>query len=233
MKYSTKVKHILNKNCLSLIINALNCALKIGDELLIKMISEATLNYSIILGDEETKKYAEKIYRKYSEDIEIEEILATEKEFKGDYYLLPAIYTAFKLLDKDTKDIYGVVKLLLESANCLNNEKKFDTSKLKEEKITKDLLQIYYNIEEELFGKTVHHIPFEKMWTLILKMGKPPRIEDITTIDFIYETLEKLKRRNLSGSELAESLIMIIKTLYSSKEVKTLAETILKTENII
>lgn len=233
MKYNVKGETYLSKNCLPLIINALNHALKIGDELLVKMISEAALNYSIILGDENTRKYAEEIYRKYSEDIEIEEILAAKREFKKDYYLLPAMYTAFKLLDKNTKNIYEVVKLLLDAANCLNSKKKFDSSKLEEGKITKDILQIYYNIEEELFGKTIHRISFEKMWTLILKMGKSPRIEDVTTIDFIYETLEKLRKRNLSGYELAESLRTIIETLYRSKEVKNLAEIILQVENII
>lgn len=222
----------MNKKCLSFIINALNQALKIADELLIKVISEAALNYSIILGDEEAKKYAEEIYRKYSEDIEIEEILAAKREFKGDYYLLPAIYTAFKLLDKNTKHNYDIVKLLLSAANCLTNKEKFDTSKLEEEKITKDILQIYYSVEEELFGKTIHRISFEKMWELIIKTEKPPRIGDITTIDFIYETLEKLRRQNLSGKELAKSLLMIIKTLYRSEEVKTLVEAVLQTENI-
>ena len=189
----------LDKACLTFIVDALNYATKISDKLLVKMISEALLNYSIIFRDDEVKKYSEEIYRKYSEDVEVEEVLATKKEFKKDYYLLPAIYTSLKLLNKSDKNIFRVVKLLLEAANCLAGKIKFNTSSIKEE-VTKDILQIYYEVEEQLFGEDVHYVPFEKMWRIIVETRKTPRVEDITTIDFIYETIRKLKIKNVHGN---------------------------------
>ena len=220
----------LDKACLTFIVDALNYATKISDKLLVKMISEALLNYSIIFRDDEVKKYSEEIYRKYSEDVEVEEVLATKKEFKKDYYLLPAIYTSLKLLDKSEKNIFRVVKLLLEAANCLAGKIKFNTSNIKEE-VTKDILQIYYEVEEQLFGEDVHYVPFEKMWHIIVETRKTPRVGDITTIDFIYETIRKLKIKNVHGEELSEALMMIINSLYKSEEVKELAKAVIQIES--
>jgi len=223
--------NILSKACLTLIFNALNYATEVGDELLVKMISEALLNYSIIFGDAKAKKYSEEIYRKYSEDVEVEEILAAKKEFKKDYYLLPAIYVSLKLLDKGDKNIFRIVKLLLEAANCLSGETKFNTSNIKEGELSKDVLQIYYEVEERLFGGDIHYVPFEKMWSIIVETRKSPRVEDITTIDFIYETIRKLKMRNIRGKELSEALMMIISSIYRSEEVKELAKAIIHIES--
>lgn len=220
----------LDKACLTFIVDALNYATKISDKLLVKMISEALLNYSIIFRDNEMKKYSEEIYRKYSEDIEVEEVLAAKKEFKKDYYLLPAIYISLKLLDKSDKNILRVVKLLLDAANCLAGEIKFNTSSIKE-KATRDILQIYYEVEEQLFGEDVHYVPFEKMWRIIVETRKNPRVEDITTIDFIYETIRKLKIKNVHGEELSEALMMIINSLYKSEGVKELAKAIIQIES--
>lgn len=220
----------MDKACLTFIVDALNYATKISDKLLVKMISEALLNYSIIFRDNEMKKYSEEIYRKYSEDIEVEEVLAAKKEFKKDYYLLPAIYISLKLLDKGDKNILRVVKLLLDAANCLAGEIKFNTSSIKE-KATRDILQIYYEVEEQLFGEDVHYVPFEKMWRIIVETRKNPRVEDITTIDIIYETIRKLKIKNVHGEELSEALMMIINSLYKSEGVKELAKAIIQIES--
>ncbi|MHA1582493.1 MAG: hypothetical protein ACTSYM_08415 [Candidatus Baldrarchaeia archaeon] len=221
----------MDKTCLTFILDALKCAIEKDDKLLVKMVSEAALNYSIIFEDEEAKKYSEQIYRKYSEDVEVEELLAAEKEFKKDYYLLPAIYTSLRSLDRGSNNIFRIVKLLLDAANCLVGEKKFDVSKIREGEISKDILRIYYEVEKQLFGEEVHSVPFERMWHIIVKVGKTPKIEDITAIDFIYETMKKLEVKTLRGEELEKALMMIIDSLYKSKEIKKLAKTIIQLEN--
>jgi len=222
---------MLDKTCLVFILDALKHATEIGDKLLVKMVSEAALNYSIIFGDEKARKYSEEVYRKYSEEVEVEEILKSEKEFKKDYYLLPAIYTSLRLLDDKDKNVFQVVKLLLKAANCLVGKVKFNIPDIKEERISKDILQIYYEVESWLFSEKIHFAPFEKMWYIIVKTGKTPRIEDITTIDFIYETIEKLKTKNIHGEESEKALMMIVDSLYKSEEVKELAKTIMQIEN--
>ena len=221
----------MDKTCLTFILDALKCAIEKDDKLIVKVVSEAALNYSIIFRDEKARKYSEEIYRKYSEDVEVEELLAAEKEFKKDYYLLPAIYTSLKSLDRGDKNTFRIVKLLLDAANCLVGEKRFDISKIREGEISKDILRIYYEVEKQLFGEEVHSVSFEKMWHIIAKVGKTPKMEDITTIDFIYETMKKLEAKNIHGEELEKALMMIIDSLYKSEEVKKLAKTIIQIEN--
>jgi len=216
---------------LTFILDALKCATETDDKLLVKIVSEAALNYSIIFEDEKARKYSEEIYRKYSENVEIEELLTTEKEFKKDYYLLPAIYTSLRLLDKGDKNIFRIVKLLLDAANCLVGEKKFDVSNIREGEISKDILRIYYEVEKQLFGEEVHSVSFEKMWHIIVKVGKTPKMEDIATIDFIYETMKKLEAKSIRGEELEKTLMMVVDSLYKSKEIKKLARTIVQIEN--
>lgn len=221
----------MGKTCLTFILDALKCAIEKDDKVIVKVVSEAALNYSIIFRDEKARKYSEEIYRKYSEDVEVEELLAAEKEFKKDYYLLPAIYVSLKLLDRGDKNTFRIVKLLLDAANCLVGEKRFDISKIREGEISKDILRIYYEVEKQLFGEEVHSVSFEKMWHIIAKVGKTPKMEDITTIDFIYETMKKLEAKNIHGEELEKALMMIIDSLYKSEEVKKLARTIIQIEN--
>ena len=221
----------MGKTCLTFILDALKCAIEKDDKLIVKVVSEAALNYSIIFRDEKARKYSEEIYRKYSEDVEVEELLAAEKEFKKDYYLLPAIYISLKSLDRGDKNIFRIVKLLLDAADCLVGEKRFDISKIREGEISKDILRIYYEVEKQLFGEEVHSVSFEKMWHIIAKVGKTPKMEDITTIDFIYETMKKLEAKNIHGEELEKALMMIIDSLYKSEEVKKLAKTIIQIEN--
>ena len=221
----------MDKTCLTFILDALKCAIEKDNKLIVKVVSEAALNYSIIFRDEKARKYSEEIYRKYSEDVEVEELLAAEKEFKKDYYLLPAIYVSLKLLDRGDKNTFRIVKLLLDAANCLVGEKRFDISKIREGEISKDILRIYYEVEKQLFGEEVHSVSFEKMWHIIAKVGKTPKMEDITTIDFIYETMKKLEAKNIHGEELEKALMMIIDSLYKSEEVKKLARTIIQIEN--
>ena len=221
----------MGKTCLTFILDALKCAIEKDDKVIVKVVSEAALNYSIIFRDEKARKYSEEIYRKYSEDVEVEELLAAEKEFKKDYYLLPAIYISLKSLDRGDKNIFRIVKLLLDAANCLVGEKRFDISKIREGEISKDILRIYYEVEKQLFGEEVHSVSFEKMWHIIAKVGKTPKMEDITTIDFIYETMKKLEAKNIHGEELEKALMMIIDSLYKSEEVKKLARTIIQIEN--
>ena len=216
---------------MTFILDALKCATETDDKLLVKIVSEAALNYSIIFEDEKARKYSEEIYRKYSENVEIEELLTTEKEFKKDYYLLPAIYTSLRLLDKGDKNIFRIVKLLLDAANCLVGEKKFDVSNIREGEISKDILRIYYEVEKQLFGEEVHSVSFEKMWHIIVKVGKTPKMEDIATIDFIYETMKKLEAKSIRGEELEKTLMMVVDSLYKSKEIKKLARTIVQIEN--
>ena len=221
----------MGKTCLTFILDALKCAIEKDNKLIVKVVSEAALNYSIIFRDEKARKYSEEIYRKYSEDVEVEELLAAEKEFKKDYYLLPAIYVSLKSLDRGDKNTFRIVKLLLDAANCLVGEKRFDISKIREGEISKDILRIYYEVEKQLFGEEVHSVSFEKMWHIIAKVGKTPKMEDITTIDFIYETMKKLEAKNIHGEELEKALMMIIDSLYKSEEVKKLARTIIQIEN--
>ena len=221
----------MNRTCLTFILDALKCAIEKDDKLLVKVVSEAALNYSIIFGDEKARKYSEEIYKKYSEDFEVEELLAAEKEFKKDYYLLPAIYTSLRSLDRGDKNTFRIVKLLLDAANCLVGEKKFDVSNIREGEVSKNILRIYYEVEKQLFGEEVHFVPFEKMWHIIVKVGKTPKTEDITIIDFIYETMKKLEVKNIHGEELEKALMMIIDSLYKSEEVKKLARTIIQIEN--
>ncbi|MEX2702684.1 MAG: hypothetical protein Q6368_006445 [Candidatus Baldrarchaeota archaeon] len=221
----------MGKTCLTFILDALKCAIEKDDKLIVKVVSEAALNYSIIFRDEKARKYSEEIYRKYSEDVEVEELLAAEKEFKKDYYLLPAIYISLKSLDRGDKNTFRIVKLLLDAADCLVGEKRFDISKIREGEISKDILRIYYEVEKQLFGEEVHSVSFEKMWHIIVKVGKTPKMEDITTIDFIYETMKKLEAKNIHGEELEKALMMIIDSLYKSEEVKKLAKTIIQIEN--
>jgi len=216
---------------LTFILDALKCATETDDKLLVKIVSEAALNYSIIFEDEKARKYSEEIYRKYSENVEIEELLTTEKEFKKDYYLLPAIYTSLRLLDKGDKNIFRIVKLLLDAANCLVGEKKFDVSNIREGEISKDILRIYYEVGKQLFGEEAHSVSFEKMWHIIVKVGKTPKMEDIATIDFIYETMKKLEAKSIRGEELEKTLMMVVDSLYKSEEIKKLARTIVQIEN--
>ena len=216
---------------MTFILDALKCATETDDKLLVKIVSEAALNYSIIFEDEKARKYSEEIYRKYSENVEIEELLTTEKEFKKDYYLLPAIYTSLRLLDKGDKNIFRIVKLLLDAANCLVGEKKFDVSNIREGEISKDILRIYYEVGKQLFGEEAHSVSFEKMWHIIVKVGKTPKMEDIATIDFIYETMKKLEAKSIRGEELEKTLMMVVDSLYKSEEIKKLARTIVHIEN--
>lgn len=216
---------------MTFILDALKCATETDDKLLVKIVSEAALNYSIIFEDEKARKYSEEIYRKYSENVEIEELLTTEKEFKKDYYLLPAIYTSLRLLDKGDKNIFRIVKLLLDAANCLVGEKKFDVSNIREGEISKDILRIYYEVGKQLFGEEAHSVSFEKMWHIIVKVGKTPKMEDIATIDFIYETMKKLEAKSIRGEELEKTLMMVVDSLYKSEEIKKLARTIVQIEN--
>ena len=171
-----------------------------------------------------------KIVKTTISDEEIAEIMEDHEFEAGDYYLLLPLSFALRALeDIRSDDLIQGINLLIDAANCLNEEKTYDLhlntkTPLEEDGLFLNLLEIFLRINQKLFTDEVKDLKPEEILEVAKALGVGNSLAHVAVLNHASRIANSIQQdERIPPEEKADLFIMALKALLFSEDHLKLA----------
>lgn len=191
--------------------------------------------YALQAGADQEEKVREIVKRIITTE-EMAEIMEDREYEAGDYYLLLPLSFTLRALEKiKSEALIQGINLLIDAANCLNNEQTYDlhlnkVDPLKDDELFLRILKAFLQINQKLFTDEMKDLTAEEIVEIVKILEVRNSLTYVTVLNHALRVANNIQQdERIPPEEKANLFIMALKTLLSSEEDLKLAIVLVKT----
>ncbi|MFQ6124803.1 MAG: hypothetical protein ACE5R6_09410 [Candidatus Heimdallarchaeota archaeon] len=183
--------------------------------------------YALQVGAVQEEKVRE-IVKGIIKPEEMVEIMEDRDYEAGDYYLLlPLSFTLRSLENNKSEALTQGINLLIDTANCLNDELIYDlhltkTEPVKDDELFLKILKTFLQINQKLFTDEIADLTAEEIVEIVKILEIENSLTYVTVFNHALRIADSIQQdERIPSKEKANLFIMALKTLlFSEKDLK-------------
>ncbi len=190
--------------------------------------------YALHVGGDQEEKVRE-IVKGIITTEEMAEIMEDREYEAGDYYLLlPLSFTLRELENIKSEALTQGINLLIDAANCLNDEQTYDlhlnkTDPLKDDELFLKTLKTFLHINQKLFTDEIEDLTAEEIVEIVKILGIRNSLTYVNILNHALRVANNIQQdERISPEEKINLFIIALKTLLSSEDDLKLAIVLVK-----